>query len=137
LDEFPYVMIEELLDELPPKKKTSWPCNRSDVKNGTSRQGPIYIEWVMKSWKNLRFNLKNFSQRDTSNLASHHIGHLSSLFTRRTGCWKCVWIIEPSTKWQWRIDIHYLELMICSIDYRKLKCLIGLTYIWGITKFKL
>jgi hypothetical protein len=23
------------------------------------------------------------------------------LSTRRMGCWRCVWIIEPSTRWQW------------------------------------
>jgi hypothetical protein len=59
------------------------------------------------------------------------------LFIRRMGHWRCVWIIKPSTWWQWKIDTHYLELMICLIDFLDLKCLVGLTYVRGITKFEL
>jgi hypothetical protein len=65
------------------------------------------------------------------------MGHSFFLFTRRMGRWGCVWIIEPSTRWQWKIDTHYLILMICLIDSRKLKCSIGLTCAPGITKFEL
>jgi len=36
-----------------------------------------------------------------------------------------------------KIDTHYLKLMICLIDCRKLRCLVGLTYIRSITKFEL
>jgi hypothetical protein len=75
-------------------------------------------------------------QRDTLNLVSHHMGQPSSLFTRRTGRWGCAWIIEPSTRWPWRIDTHYLELMICLIDFQELKCLVRLTYVQVITKFE-
>ncbi len=96
----------------------------------------LRIEWVMRNWKNLKLNLKNSLQRDILNLASHHMGHPSSLFTRSTRCWGCAWIIEPSTRWPWRIDTHYLELMICLINFWKLKCLVKLTYVRGITKFK-
>jgi hypothetical protein len=39
------------------------------------------------------------------------------LFTRK-GHWGCAWIIEPSTRWLWRLNTHYLELMICLIDFR-------------------
>jgi hypothetical protein len=59
------------------------------------------------------------------------------LFTRRMGHWGCVWIIEPSTRWWWRIDTHYLGLMTSLIDSWELRCLVGLTYIWDIIKFGL
>ncbi len=36
-----------------------------------------------------------------------------------------------------KIDTHYLALTTCLIDFQKLKCLVGLTYIWDITKFEL
>jgi hypothetical protein len=52
------------------------------------------------------------------------------------GHWGCVWIIEPLTRRQWKIDTNNLELMICLIDFWEPKCLVGLTDIWGITKFK-
>jgi hypothetical protein len=47
------------------------------------RPSKPHIEWTMKSWNNLRINLKNYLQRVTSNLTSDHMGHLSSLFTKR------------------------------------------------------
>jgi hypothetical protein len=48
-----------------------------------------------------------------------------------------VWIIKPSTRWWWKINTHYLELMICLIGSQKLKCLVQLTYVRDITKFEL
>jgi hypothetical protein len=27
------------------------------------------------------------------------------------GHWGCVWIIEPSTRWPWKIDTHYFECL--------------------------
>ncbi len=36
-----------------------------------------------------------------------------------------------------KIDTHYLELTICLINSRELRCLVGLTYVWDITKFEL
>ncbi len=96
-----------------------------------------HIKWIMRSWKNLRFNSKNSLQKDTSNLASHHMEHMSSLFTKRMGRWGCVWIIKPSIRWWWRINTHCLELMICLIDSWELNSLVGLTYVRGITKFEL
>ncbi len=56
---------------------------------------------------------------------------------KRMGHWKSVWIIEPSTRWQWKIDTHYFELTTSFIDFQKLKCLVGLTYVQNITKFEL
>jgi hypothetical protein len=44
------------------------------------------------------------------------------LFTRKTGCWGCAWIIEPSIRWPWRIDTRYFKLMTCLIDFQELRC---------------
>jgi hypothetical protein len=96
-----------------------------------------HIEWTMRSWKNIKFNLKNSSPKDTLNLTNRHIGHPSFLFTRKMGRWGCVWIIEPSTRWRWKINTHYFRLMIFLIDSWELKCLVGSTYVWGVTKFEL
>jgi len=96
-----------------------------------------HIEWAMRSWKNLKFNSKNSSWMDTLNLTNCHIGHLSFLFTRRMGHWRCVWIIEPSTRRWWKTDTHYFGLMISLTNFWELKCLVGLTYVRGITKFEL
>ncbi len=96
-----------------------------------------HIEWAMRSWNNLRFNLKNFLQRVILNLANHHMGHPSFLFSRRMGHWGCVWITEPSIKQRWRTGIHCLESMTSLIDSWELRCLVGLTYIRDITKFGL
>ncbi len=116
-------------------KKTSWTCNRSDARSGTSPKAPYRMNH--EELKKLKVQLENSLQRVTSNLTSHHMGHPSSLLTKWMGHWGCVWIIEPSTRWQWKIKTHYLELMICLIDFWELKCLVGLTYVWDITKFKL
>ncbi len=140
---FPFEFIKELGNVSCPK---SYPmsCPQEDkfiMQSRWCREWHLpsrpHIKWIMKSWKSLRFNLKNFSRKDTSNLTSHHLGHMSFLFATRMGCRRCVWIIKPSTRWQWRIDTHYLKLMIFFIDFCKLKCLIGLTYVRGITKFEL
>ncbi len=134
LDDFSRVHYASLVAWRIVPKKTSWPCHWSDTGSGTSRQGPISNEsW--RSWKNLKFNLKNSLQKDTSNLASHHTGHPSSLCTKRMGRWGCVWIIELSTRWRWKINTHYLELMIYLINSQELNFLIGLTFVQGITKF--
>jgi len=65
------------------------------------------------------------------------MGLPSFLFTRRMGLWGCVWIIEPSTRWRWKIDTCCFGLMTCLINFREPKCLVGLTYVPGITKFEL
>jgi len=91
-----------------------------------------HIEWAIRSWKNLKFNSKNSSQKDTLNLANHHMGHPSFLFTKRMGRWGCVWIIEPSTRWRWRIDTHYFKLMTSLTNSRELRYLVRLTYVWDI-----
>ncbi len=134
LNEFLDVMPEELPDELPREDKLTM---RSRWCRKWHLPPRPHIEWIIRSWKSLRFNLRNSPQKDTSNLTSHLMEHSSFLFTRRTGRWGCAWIIKPSTRWQWRIDTHCLELMICLINFQELKCLVGLTYVRGITKFGL
>jgi hypothetical protein len=87
--------------------------------------------------KNLRFSLKNSSQKVTSNQVNHHMGCPSFLFIRRMGRWGCVWIIGPSIRQRWRIAIHCFESMISLIAYWEQRCLVGFTYVRGITKFRL
>ncbi len=78
--------------------------------------------------------MRNSLWKVTLNLTSHLMGHLSSLFTRSMGHWGCVCIIEPSIRWQWKINTHYFELITCLTNYWELKCLVRLIYIWDITK---
>ncbi len=51
------------------------------------------------------------------NQVNHHMGHPSFLFTRRMRCWRCVWIIKPSTKQRWKTDIPCLGLTSSSSTY--------------------
>jgi len=90
LDEFPNVTLNELFDELPPRR---WVNHAIKVISKVAFFAKA--QYWMKNWRKSRFNLRNSLRRDTLNLTSHHMGHLSSLFTRRTRHWRCVWIIEP------------------------------------------
>ncbi len=96
-----------------------------------------HIKWTMRSWKNLRFNLKNSSQKVISNQANHQMGHPSFLFTKRMGHWECVLIIEHSTRQWWRTGILCFESTICLIVFREPRCLVWLTCVQDITKFRL
>jgi hypothetical protein len=96
-----------------------------------------HIEWAMRSWKSLRFNLKNSSRKVISNQTNHHMGHPSFLFTRMMGHWECVLIIKHSTRQRWRTGILCLESMIYLIVFREPKYLVRLTYVRNINKFGL
>jgi len=83
-------MLDKFLDVMPEKLRNDLPSSRRvnhviKVMSAVTPPAKAHIEWVLRSWRNSKFNLKNYLQRDMSNLTSHHMGHLSSLFTRRMG----------------------------------------------------
>ncbi len=84
LDEFSDVMPEELPNELPPIRQVD---HAMKVMSEVAAPTKTHIEWTMRSWRNLRFNLRNSLWKVTLNLTSHHMGHPSSLFIRRMGHW--------------------------------------------------
>ncbi len=82
LDEFPNVMSKELPDELPPRKQVD-----HAIKVMVGMAFPTKAPYGMshEELKEFKVQLENSSQRVTSNLASDHVGHPSSLFIRRMG----------------------------------------------------
>jgi hypothetical protein len=82
--------------------------------------------------------LKNSLQKGTLNLASHDMGHPVLFIHKKDGTFKmCVdyKAFNKVTVKNWYYDF---ELMICLIDFQKLRCLIRLTlYVQDITKFEL
>ncbi len=134
LDEFPHVMLEKLLNELPPKR---WVDHAIKVMLGVAPLAKAPYRMSYEELKELKVQLGELLAKGYIKPNTSPYGAPVFLFTRRMGHWGCVWIIEPSTRGQWKINTNYFELMICLIDSRELKCLVGLTYVSGITKFEL
>jgi hypothetical protein len=105
LDEFLYVMPEKLLDELPLRKQVD------HVIEVMLRVAPLVNTpyWMShEELKELKVQLEELLTKGYIKPSKSPMGHMSFLFTRRMGHWRCVWIIDSSIRWQWRIDTHYL-----------------------------
>jgi len=82
LDEFLNVMLEELPNELPPRKQVDHVIK---VMVGVVPPAKAPYQMNHEELKELKVQLENSSQRVRSNLTSPYMGHPSSLFTRRMG----------------------------------------------------
>jgi len=82
LEEFPNVMLEELPEDLPLKRRVD---HAIEVVPEVAPPAKAPYRMSHEELKSLRFNLKNSSRKFISNQTNHHMGHPSFLFTRRMG----------------------------------------------------
>ncbi len=82
LDEFSDVMTKELAEDLPPKRRVD---HAIEVMPRVAPFTKAPYRMSHEELKELKVNSKNSSQKDTLNLANHHMGHSSFLFTKRMG----------------------------------------------------
>jgi hypothetical protein len=129
LDEFLDVMFKEL-----PSRK--WIDHIIKVMSRMTPPTKVPY-WMNEKLQELNIQFEIFFAKKYIKPNKSPYGHSSFSFTRRMKHWGCAWIIKPSTRWQWKINIHYLELTTCLINFRELNFLVGLTYIWDIIKFEL
>ncbi len=82
LEKFPDVMPKELPEDLPPRRRVD---HAIEVMPGVAPPAKDSYRMSHEELKKLKVQLKNSSQKVISNQISHHMGHLSFLFTRRMG----------------------------------------------------
>jgi len=119
------VMFGKLPNELLSRK---WVDHAIEVTLGVAPPAKASYRMNHEEFKEFKVQVEKFLAKGYIKPSKSWYGApLSSSFMRRMGHWKCVWIIKPLTRWWWKIDTHDFKLMICLIDFWKLRCLVRLT----------
>ncbi len=127
-------MPEKLPNELPSRRQVD---HVIEVMPGVAFLAKAPYQMSYEELKELKVQLEELFAKGYIKLSKSSYGALVLFVHKKDGTLKMCVDYKAFNKVTMKIDTHYLELMICLIDFQELNSLVGLTYVRGITKFEL